>query len=564
MGQSAPASPIDEGASPLRHPSFVFRLDRVSLATRLTLWYVALLALLLVIFAVLVQTALSRWLYDSTISQLRAQAASLQRAMEVDAGADRTLAAVAARAVDGVALPDVWVLVVTKDGDAVARAGGARRRTGEVPAQGLQALARERNEWHGTFEGSSGRIATVLVPLPDTVPHTALSASLRTDLVLGGGVQIVGSQASRGGGPSTLPPLPPLEPLPPMPLFGERSTSVQWPALTRGFIQVSAPLARAEETLQTVRWLLAIGSIATLGTAIVIGPWATRLALRPVRTIARTSRQLAGGDLSVRAPSTDVDDEVGELTRAFNHMAERLDAAFAAQASAMAAQRAFVADASHELRSPLTALGGQLEVLQRSLQEEPAEAARLAAFMRREVARMSRLVDDLLTLARLDAQGAQALRRQTVHLQSVARDVYEQVRTLPEAQGKRVKLKADASVTLDGDPVRLHQVLLNLLVNAAEHTPAGGTVCLALEQRDGHARVRVHDTGPGIPMEHLPYIFDRFYRADPARGRERGAAGLGLAISRAIVEAHGGTLTAANRAEGGADFTVSLPVYPAA
>ncbi|HEV2122252.1 MAG TPA: HAMP domain-containing sensor histidine kinase, partial [Chloroflexota bacterium] len=214
---------------------------------------------------------------------------------------------------------------------------------------------------------------------------------------------------------------------------------------------------------------------------------------------------------------------------------------------------------SHELRSPLAALGGQLEMLQRSVQEDPAEVVRLTTFMRREVTRMSRLVEDLLTLARLDAQGAQALRRQKVHLHAVAQDVYEQVRALPAAQGKEIRLENGTPAALEGDPVRLHQVLLNLMVNAVEHTPTGGTVSMAIERQDGEARVRVQDTGPGIPPEHLPFIFDRFYRADASRVRNRGGAGLGLAISQAIVTAHGGTIAAANAPDHGAIFSVSLP-----
>ena len=237
-------------------------------------------------------------------------------------------------------------------------------------------------------------------------------------------------------------------------------------------------------------------------------------------------------------------------------MAVQLDSAFTAQ-------RAFVADASHELRTPLAALRGQVDVMRRALPVEPADADRLATSMRRELARLSRLVDDLLVLARLDALGSAALALRSVDVCSVAEDVRAQVVALPTAKDQEVKLETRGSVRITADGERLHQVLLNLVANAVEHTPGGGTVSLAVAPSQSGAHIEVRDTGPGIPSSHLESIFDRFYRVDGARGRsDANGAGLGLSIARAIVEAHGGTIAATNRPLGGATFTVEIPSHP--
>src|SRR5262249_12786496 len=163
------------------------------------------------------------------------------------------------------------------------------------------------------------------------------------------------------------------------------------------------------------------------------------------------------------------------------------------------------------------------------------------------------------------AKGAAALQLGRVDLGAVARDVYEEARALPAARDKQVHLEGEATIVVSGDAARLHQVLLNLTVNALQHTPASKPIWLSLERRNGHALAVVRDSGPGIPTEHLPHVFDRFYRADGARargladGRESASgAGLGLAIAQAIAQAHGGTLTAANAGRGGAVFTLAL------
>jgi len=321
-----------------------------------------------------------------------------------------------------------------------------------------------------------------------------------------------------------------------------------------GTMIVGTSLATAEQVTRSMLLVILGGFGVILLIAALVGPHLTRVGLRPLRTMALATGRMAAGDLSVRVHISEVHDEVGELARGFNDMAMQVEAQFAAQ-------RAFVADASHELRSPLTALGGQLDVLVRVLDAQPAEARRLALYMRREIDRMSVLAEDLLVLARIDAQGSAALDLRPLDLRSVARDVYEQVLVLPAALACAISLElAPAMVWVCGEPYRLHQVLLNLTVNPVQHAPAGGHVALGVGQCDGLARVQVRDDGPGIPEEHFAHIFDRFYRADAARTRVDGGSGLGLAIARAIVDAHGGGIVASNAAGGGALFNVSLPI----
>jgi signal transduction histidine kinase len=166
----------------------------------------------------------------------------------------------------------------------------------------------------------------------------------------------------------------------------------------------------------------------------------------------------------------------------------------------------------------------------------------------------------LLVLALLDAQGAAALNLERVDLGAVARDVVEQVRALPLASSRTLRLEADPCVRLNGDARQLHQVLLNLATNALQHVPEGGCATVAIYRDQVQACIDVRDTGVGMPIEQLEHIFDRFYRLDSARSRASGGAGLGLAITRAIVEAHGGTIVAGNAPEAGAVFRVRLPI----
>ncbi len=322
----------------------------------------------------------------------------------------------------------------------------------------------------------------------------------------------------------------------------------------RGYVQVTTPIANAALATRIVGTLFSLGLAMVLIVAVIVGPRLTRFGLRPLRGMAGASRRLAEGDLTTRVHEPDTADEVGDLARAFNDMTERLEAAFAAQ-------HAFVADASHELRTPLHALGGQIDVQMRVLDARPEEARRLAGFMRREVDRLSVLVENLLLLARLEAQGAQALQVGVLDLVAVARDVFEQSRALPVSAGRSLELDVGAGrLAVKGDPHRLHQVMLNLTANGLQHAPEHGCVTLTVRRHNSEALIQVRDNGAGVAPEHLAHVFDRFYRIDSSRARLAGGAGLGLAIAREIVEAHRGTIVAANAADGGAVFSVRLPL----
>src|SRR5262245_33913978 len=525
---------------------------RFGLATRLTASYLAILALVLVALSVFLYVALAKAMEANAFALLRRQAGDARLFLSplVVNGVPLEKAS---GVVEVAKAPGVGIAVFEPDGRVAIRSTAARAAAPlpEPSADVFQALRSGAAEWHQIVEvrevigdqEASGRTAVLMVPLREPQQKR---------------VQMLTSPDGAGRPPLPLVPGPFVDELWSRPVAAEMSLEGD----VVGFVQVSMPMDALDETLQTVRLLLAGGVGATLLIALLVGLPLTRLGLRPLRAVAVASRRLAEGDLSVRVTPPTSHDEVGDLGHAFNEMAERLEAAFATQ-------RAFVADASHELRTPLTALGGQLDVLLRAAREHPAEAEQLARTMRGEVNRMNRLVEELLTLARLDAKGAAALQLGRVDLGAVARDVYEEARALPAARDKQVHLEGEATIVVSGDAARLHQVLLNLTVNALQHTPASQAIWLSLERRNGDALAVVRDSGPGIPTEHLPHVFDRFYRADGARSRESGhgrgretsnGAGLGLAIARAIAQAHGGTLTAANARKGGAVFTLTLPV----
>jgi signal transduction histidine kinase len=285
-------------------------------------------------------------------------------------------------------------------------------------------------------------------------------------------------------------------------------------------------------------------------------------AMRPVDQITAVARAIGrSGDLSGRVPPPHRGDELGRLSVAFNELLERLD-------RAMAQQRQFLDDASHELRTPLTTIRASASALLRNGPYAPTPSPvrggggdgpdELVAIAR-ESERMGRLVTDLLALARADA--CQVLARRPLMIDTLLVDVYQQARY----QAPHVKLSIGdlEQVELLGDPDRLKQLLLNLVDNACRYTPDGGTVTLGLVERDGVASLSVSDTGPGIPAEDLPHIFERFYRADHARSREVGGTGLGLAIGQVIAEAHGGRIEVESGVGVGSTFTVLLPTSTA-
>lgn len=269
-------------------------------------------------------------------------------------------------------------------------------------------------------------------------------------------------------------------------------------------------------------------------------------------------RRLAVGGLAPGEPDGQEPDELSRLVATVNAMIGRLETSFGAL-------RRFTADASHELKTPLTVMRATVE---RAMAAPPNSAEQYEALEEalQEISRMAALVDSLLTLARFD-EGRFDLHREPVALEPIVRDVAETAHLLGEASGLAIAVVALEPATVLGDPMRLRQLFLNLVTNAIKYTPAGGRVELALRGVDGAVTFSVRDTGIGIAAADLPYIFDRFWRADRARSRrggagepgERGGFGLGLAISQWIAQAHGGHIAVASRLTRGTTFTVTLP-----
>ena len=313
-----------------------------------------------------------------------------------------------------------------------------------------------------------------------------------------------------------------------------------------GYIQVASSLNTVDAAIDRLLRIMVIGGAGTLLAALVLGDYLTRRALYPIDVIAQTARKItAADDLSRRIPYNGPPDELGQLTRVFNKTLERLERLFNAQ-------RRFVADVSHEMRTPLTIIRGNVDLVRRYGYNEEAMQA-----IEGEARRMSRLVDDLLLLAKADA-GRLALDKKIVSLDTLVLEVYNQARMLSDSV--QVTLGQLDQVHVLGDADRLKQLLLNLVTNGVKYTPADGTVTLSLARENGWAYVRVADTGIGIAPEHLAHIFDRFYRVDKARSRAAGGTGLGLAIAKWIVDAHNGRITVTSEVKHGTTFTVALPL----
>jgi signal transduction histidine kinase len=281
-----------------------------------------------------------------------------------------------------------------------------------------------------------------------------------------------------------------------------------------------------------------------------------RSALSPVGAIVRAARAIGERDLSQRLPVERPRDELGQLASTFNDLLARLEIAFHQREETLAQQRRFVADASHELRTPLTSIQGYARMLRQWALDDPATARESIAVIEREAARMGMLVESLLSLARGD-EGA-PLECAEHDLREVACAAVEAARAAAQGKVGVVYRQPDAPVVAAFDGDRIRQVATILLDNAVKYTPEGGTVTVALRDDGCAVELSVADTGVGIPAEHLPHLFERFYRVDAARSA--GGIGLGLAIARQIAEHHGGTIEVSSEVGVGARFALRLPV----
>jgi signal transduction histidine kinase len=328
---------------------------------------------------------------------------------------------------------------------------------------------------------------------------------------------------------------------------------------TTGFVQYGRNVEHVDSTIDRL-WLFIVGGVV-LGTlmAIFAGLAIAGRAMRPIASLTATAREIATTrDPSRRMPEPAVEDEVGELALTLEEMLRSLDAARAEREGAMQKQREFVADASHELRTPLTSVLANLELLQASLGDPgQAEDREVVDSALRSSRRMSRLVGDLLLLARADAGRLDKHRR--CDLAEVAGDAAAEA--APLLGDRELRIDNDRPLWVDGSPDELHRMVLNLLDNAANHTPPGTHIDISLRSDAGDAIVEVADDGPGIPAEMRTQIFDRFVRGEgPADTAGGTGTGLGLAIVGAVAESHGGSVEAAESPSGGALFRARIPL----
>jgi signal transduction histidine kinase len=326
-----------------------------------------------------------------------------------------------------------------------------------------------------------------------------------------------------------------------------------------GYAQYGRSIDHVEATVDRVWLLIAGGILGGTLLASFAGVAIAGRAMRPIASLTSTAREIATTrDPSQEMPVPEVEDEVGELARTLQQMLAGLDAARTEREAAMQTQREFVADASHELRTPLTSILANLELLQASLgshrQSEDREVVDSAL---RSSRRMSRLVADLLLLAKADAGRLGQHRR--CDLAEIAGEAAAEA--APLMGSRLLEIDNERPLRVEGSPDELHRMVLNLLDNAANHTPAGATIELRLGEEDGQAVVEVADDGPGIPVAMREQIFDRFVRGEgPSDTAAGSGTGLGLAIVSAVAKSHGGTVEAGESASGGARFRARIPM----
>lgn len=316
------------------------------------------------------------------------------------------------------------------------------------------------------------------------------------------------------------------------------------------FVAVAEPLHDLVAQIEAIRRVFYIGLPATLLVAGIGGFLLAKKSLSPVVHMSEQAKRISATNLQERLKVSNPRDELGRLAIVFNELLSRLDRAFENM-------REFMADASHELRTPLSIIRGEADVAL-SQDRAPAEYREALTIVQDEARRLSRIVDDMLALARADA-GERPLRIQEFYLNDLIEEACRAMQVLAASKTVAVTLDLAEDVAFRGDEDLLRRLVMNLLDNAIKYTASGGSVSVKLVSDSATIRVIVSDTGIGMPVEAVPHVFERFYRIDKARSRADGGSGLGLAIARWVAEAHKGSIELVSSAGHGSKFTVSLP-----
>ncbi|GAA2689593.1 MULTISPECIES: sensor histidine kinase [Nonomuraea] len=319
-----------------------------------------------------------------------------------------------------------------------------------------------------------------------------------------------------------------------------------------------ALLAASEELTSRIALVLAGTSAFALVCLTVLAAHLARRGLRPLDRIVEAAAHIGSGDLDRRIESAPPGTEVGRLAHALNAMLVQLERAFRQREASEERLRRFIADASHELRTPIATIRGYAELFRRGAHDRPEDLARAMHRIEAESARMGLLVEEMLLLARLD-QG-RPLEREPVSLVSLAADAVADTRAVDPSRS--ITLEYGTPVVVTGDPARLRQVVANLLTNVLHHTPEGTAANVRVAEEDGFAVLEVSDEGPGLTSEQAERVFERFYRGDHRQpeAQRGGGAGLGLSIVASVVAAHGGLATASSAQDKGTTFTVRIPL----
>lgn len=482
----------------MRLPKVILSRPTISIRLRLTIWYSLLLGVTLLLFASFVYVTLARNLGAELDRSIAERAVDVNRAIHVQISP--SLVTIIPPPPNDYAAADIFVQIADLDGNVVSSSSNLGNRPLPVDQADLEAAQVGESRYY-TLEVSGERIRVFAVPL-----------------IIGSG-QVV------------------------------------------GLLQVARSLQEMENTLASLQLLLLAGIGASVLLSVLVGWALARAALAPIEQVTQAAKEIGDRrDFSRRVVYPGPTDEVGRLAATFNVMLGRLQATYAELQGAygrieetLAAQRRFVADASHELRTPLTTIRGNAALL-RQVEMSPIDQEASLVQILDEAERMSRLVQELLTLARADA--GQDLASEPVELGPLVREVYRQATVMASGSGGAdVRLAEVAEVTVLGDRDHLKQLLLILVENSLKFTPAG-EVRIGVSVEAGEARLVVSDTGVGIAPDDLPHIFERFYRADQARGSS--GTGLGLAIARWITEQHRGKIEVASEPGRGSAFLVRL------